>query len=551
MNNCYMIRQSLDGGGNGAVSRPIVVRRTAAIGDSLCASVVADKLADLGYEVHWQTHASIHCVMRRRPRISFIGEPNAPAHVNLDGAYEKNALRRQRHFHQMFIEEANRQLQGMGISLGAPLNCRPRLFVPRGTIESVQKKFSVYARPWVFVVPRSDHYNVRQVMDGVWESAAARIQGTKFWLGRHPAPGNFIDLKAQHMDNVIEWLTAADLVISVDTGPMHIAAALGVPILALGQSSSPELHLGDQDDFLTIWPGNLTCINCQQNVCPISQYQPPCQNFDPAFIAHWANLKLMQKTTENVSAIVAIYKPDVRTLNRCLECLLPQVQEIIVTGAGDSVRPAGSIENGKVRYVRKSTPRIGYGRNANFGARHSTGKYLLLINDDVFLDPGAVENMLAEIRKPGVGLVANLLRYPDGTIYHAGKSRSPNVRGWGHIDHRQRDHSIKGPLDMENVCMACSLVTREAFYRIGGFDEEYFLFAEDDDFCLRLRKEGYRIIFTPHSTGVHVEHQSVNKVGDIQNYLSHANATFDRKWGKYLTANATRIPGSFDYLNTA
>lgn len=538
-----------DGGGNFMSAQRITVRRSAAIGDSLAASVVADKLIDLGYEVVWQTHSAIHCVMRRHPRITAVTEPTGTPHVNLDGAYESNPLRRQKHFYEIFVETANNQLRTMGLNIGPPLNCRPRLFIPRGTKDAVQARFARYPRPWVFICPRSDTYAVRQVPDGIWSEAAARIQGTKFWAGRHPGCTNTVDLDCRHMDNVVEWLTAADLLISVDTGPLHIAAALGIPILAIGQSSSPELHLGDQDDFLTIQPP-LHCLNCQQNVCPVNQWTPPCQNVDPEMIASWANARLRMKYSEDVSAVVAIYKPQVETLNRCLSCLLPQVQEIIVTGAGDSVKPLGALEDPKIRYVRKATPRIGYGRNANFGARHSNGKYLLLLNDDVFLDPGAVDRLKEEAAKPGAGLVASLLRYPDGTIYHAGKVRSPNVRGWAHLDYKQRDPTIKGPLEMENVCMACCMVPRQVFYKIGGFDEDYYLFAEDDDFCLRVRHAGYRVMFNPHSTGIHMEHQSVNKVGNVMDLVAHANTTFDRKWGRYLTANATRIPGSFDYLNS-
>lgn len=547
--NCFMIRESIEGGGNITGSIPITVRRTAAIGDSLCASIVADKLIEQGHLVNWQTHVMIHCVMRRHPRISVVSAPDSACHVDLDGAYERNPMRRQKHFHEMFMTVANDQLRRLGINLGAALNCRPKILVPPKRRNAIREAFSKYPKPWVFICPRSDTYSVRQVPDGIWSEAAARIDGTKFWLGRHPACTNTVDLKTQHVDNLIDWLSAADLLVSVDTGPMHIGAALGVPILALGQSSSPELHLGDQDDFRTIFPP-LQCLNCQQNVCHINQWVPPCQNFDPSMIAAEANRKLRQIFSEDVSAIVAIYKPEVSTLNRCLDALIPQVQEIIVTGDGSSIKPDGSREHPKIRYVRKATPRIGYGRNANYGARHSNGKYLLLINDDVFLNPGAVEAMGREIvADPAVGLVANLLYYPDGTIYHAGKVRAANVRGWGHIDHRRKDHTFKGPIELENACLASCLVRREAFYKVGGFDEEFFLFAEDDDLCLKLRRDGYRIIYTPHATGIHLEHQSVNKIGNTMDFVRQSNGIFDRKWGKYLDWNATRIPGNFDYLS--
>lgn len=547
---CFMVSKGRqrDGGGNrlSMSSSPIVIHRNAAIGDTLCATVVADRLMDLGFEVTMSTHPAIHCVLRRHPRIHSIIEPNGFAHINLDGAYENDPYRRQKHFHTMFFEQAQGQLARYQIDLGGPFNCKPRLVMPEQDLSAVRSAFSKYPRPWVMVCPRSDTYNVRQVPDGIWQDAAKSINATVFWIGRHPGPPGLVDLHAREFDNVLKWIAAADLLVSVDTGPLHVGAAFGVPCVAISQSSSPELHLSDQCDYVAVAP-QLNCLNCQLNVCPVNAALPPCQQVDPKLIADWVNARLLARLSENVSAIVPIYQPEVETLNKCLNAVIPQVSEVIVTAEGNSAIPSGILQHPKVKVVRKMHRGVGYGRNFNFGARHSNGKYLLALNDDVFLDPGAVDNMKKEMTS-GVGLVANLLRYPDGTIYHAGKLRDPGVRGWGHIDLRQRDPSIKEPCDMENVCGACNLVRREAFYGINGFDERFFIYAEDDDFCLRMRKAGWRIRYTPHSSGVHMEHQSTSKLGDITTVVNNANALFGSLWGEYFDWNRDRVPGNFDYM---
>jgi GT2 family glycosyltransferase len=536
-------------GGNLVSARRIIVRRFAAIGDSLAATVVADKLLNQGFEVAWQCVPSIHCVIRRHPRIQHIldiGQGNPDC--NLDNSYEKHPLRRKLSFSQIFMDAANDQLARLGINLGPALNCRPTLRLSVAEKAAAQVKFSQWPKPWVFVCPRSDTYACRQVPDGIWSEAAAGIHGTKFWLGRHPAPPHFVDLKCQHLDNVIVWLSAADLLVTVDTGPMHLAAAMGIPILAINQSSSPELHLSDQVDFLTIEPKGLDCLNCQHNQCPINPTIPPCQKIDPAFIAAWANAKLGAKYGERVSAIIPIYRPDVQTLNKCLECILPQVDEVIVCHeGGNSLVPSGMLQHPKIQIVVKGQKGIGYGRNVNRGVRASTGKYLVLMNDDVFLQPDAVAKMM-EVMKPGVGMVANRLMYPDGTVYHAGKIRAPGVRGWGHCEHKQKHWRYTEPVEAENVCGACVLVRRETHFAINGFDEDFNLFGEDDDYALRVRRAGYSIWFTPHSWGTHLEHQSVNKIGDVMTLVNAANSTFHRKWGRYLDHNLNRIPGTFDYV---
>lgn len=533
------------GGGNAASDPMITIRRHAALGDTLAATVVADKLCERGYQVRFQSHPASHCLLRRVRSITSIAESGGYADINLDQTYEIDPHRRSRHFSEIFMGSANQQLLHRGIVLGPPLNCRPSLMVAFHEKEAVSAKFNDYPKPHVFICPRSDSYNVRQVPDGIWQSAASKIPGTKFWLGRHPAPPGIVDLHCQHVDNLILYLSVADVLVSVDTGPLHLAAALGVPIVAIGQSSSPELHLSDQRDFITVEP-KLTCLNCQTNLCPINQWSPPCQQIDPDFIAAWVNAKLRGITGNDTSAIIPIYKPEVEVLNRCISQVIEQVQEVIVSCQADSVVPCGAMENSKIRYVRHRLPELGYGRNTNFGTRNSVGKWLLLLNDDVFLEPDAVERMMSEM-KPGVGAVSQFLRYPEGTIYHAGKTRTTGERGWGHLDHRKYEPSIKEPREMENMNLASCLVRREAFYQIGGFDETFRLYAEDDDFCLSMRKAGWRLVYTPHAKGIHMEHQSTRKVDNIMTLVSNANKRFGEKWDDYLTHNANKIPGTFDY----
>jgi len=475
-------------------------------------------------------------------------EPHAFTNVDLDGAYENDPNRRQRHFHDMFFQVAQSQLQKSGIDLGYPLNCKPRLVMPENDLRATRDELSKHPKPWVMVCPRSDTYNVRQVMDGTWSEAAKKINGTCFWIGRHPGPENLVDLQCRHLDNVLRYIAVADLMVSVDTGPLHIAAALGVPMVAISQSSSPELHLSDQCDYVSIAP-DLNCLNCQLNVCPINAAEPPCQKIDPNLIAAWANARLASKFGDTVSAIVPIYQPEGETLNRCLASVTPQVTEVIVTAEGNSVIPAGAMQHPKIKYVRKMHRGVGLGRNFNFGARHSNGKYLLALNDDCFLEPGAVEGMKREMT-PGVGLVSHLLRYPDGTIYFAGKQRDPGVRVWGYCDGGHRDPTIKAACDMENACLTSGLLRREAFYKVNGFDERLFIYAEDDAMCLQLRKAGYRLRYTPHVTGIHMEHQSTSKLGNITDIVNNANAQFNQIWGEYFDWNKDRVPmGNFDYLS--
>jgi len=350
----------------------------------------------------------------------------------------------------------------------------------------------------------------------------------------------------RHLDNLIIWLSVADLLISVDTGPMHIAAAMGIPVVAISQSSSPELHLSDQCDYIAIAPAGLNCLNCQKLICPIHQHIPPCQNIDPKLISDWANARLRSKFNEDVSAVVAVYRPEAQMLNRCLESLLPQVQEIIVVRDLYGSFPAGAIQNPRIRYVTKNLSDIGYGKKVNYGTRFTNSKYLLNCNDDAYLEPDCVAKLKSQMR-PDVGVVTPLLRYLDGTIYHAGKVRSPGARGWGHIDHRKHLPTFTDVTELENCCGCVVLIRRQAFYDVDGYDELFHIYAEDDDFSLKIRKAGYKILFHPGALGHHEEHQSTKHTPGIVELMHKSNAVFGEKWSRYFDHNANRVPGNFDY----
>lgn len=533
------------------MSKTITIRRTAALGDVLAATCVAKQLKALGFRVVFQSFNMIHGMIRRSPFVDAVAEPVGHCDIDLDGCYEKNGDRTHRHFTDLFIETANHQaLSRIGTALTAR-NASPMLHVSEQEKEPVLSEFRKYPRPWVAVGPRSNNWPNRTIHDNIWELVAPQVTGTCFWTGMHgPAPKGFVDLNCRDVDHLIRCLSVSDQFVGVDSGPMHMAAALGVSVLAIEQASSPSLHLPDQRDFEGIRVPGLTCLNCQKDVCPFVTgpiTAPPCSGPPPDWIASEINRKLTA-FRETVSAIIPIYRPTEERLNKVIAHVVDQVDDIVVTAEEGVWIPPIHNKSGKVRVVVKNQRKLGYGRNTNYGARHSIGKYLLLLNDDVFLAPDAVSHLMDEMKDEAVGVAAHFLTYPDGTIYHAGKVRAPGNRGWGHIDHRKYIPTIQEPCEMENACGASVLARRKAFYDIRGFDEDFFVYAEDDDFMLRMRRAGWKIRYTPHAKGIHIEHQSTQSLGNIIDVVAQANSLFGRKWGAYFDHNVNRVPGNFDYI---
>lgn len=237
-----------------------------------------------------------------------------------------------------------------------------------------------------------------------------------------------------------------------------------------------------------------------------------------------------------VSAIIAIYKPKWEVLQKCLECVLPQVDEVIICGDMDSPWPPQISEHPKIKLVRHPHHTTGYGKKATLGAMNSSGDVLLMLNDDVFLG-GNVVKSCTDLMVGNVGVVTNLLRYPDGKIQYAGKFRQRGMLGFAHTDHRRFKSRYKAPVEQESACGASMFVLRSAFMEVNGFDESYYLYAEDDHLNLEIRQKGYRVIFNPLVEGVHLEHSSMGQTPEWRAIMARSNQIFAEKWAFYFHDN--------------
>lgn len=515
------------------VMRHISVQRTGAIGDVITASVVCDKLKELGFDVtlHADPRASIPLQNTHK-----LAPPIKNPDVNLDGAYEGNPDRKKKHCTHIFIDKANEQLAQHGITL-SKANLTPVIKAPSYQVES----FGL--RPWIGVCPKSNSFLNRSIPKQIWQQVVHKQPGTWIWLGTEEAPAKYVDAHCRNLDSLTATIAVLDVMVSVDTGPLHIAAALGVPVVGIAQSNIPWLT--DQRDWSMIH-APLDCINCHELKCPINETRPPCCHIEPALIQKAVADKLEARQGNKVSAVIAVYKPDFKRLTKCIDHVVDQVDEVVVSWDGDGIRWRWSdVENPKIQYRWNtySTERQGYGRTTNRGVRHSKGRYILLLNDDVFLKPDAVKKMMAAAVAPDVGIVGCLLRYPDGTIQHGGGMRKSGDVGWGHRDLKRRSPSISERMEMEFVTLAAAIVRREAFYGAMGFNENYDCYCEDAELCLMVRKNGWKVIYEPAAEGIHEESQTT---GPMKKELGKASyAIFKQRWQHYFDKNSFNQLGTF------
>jgi N-acetylglucosaminyl-diphospho-decaprenol L-rhamnosyltransferase len=207
---------------------------------------------------------------------------------------------------------------------------------------------------------------------------------------------------------------------------------------------------------------------------------------------------------------------------------LPWVAQALesVPGTERIVVDHGSTD-GTLELVRERFPEAtvieqenkGFGAGNNAGMRVASGEWFLLLNSDAWLEPGALDALVAFAEAhPEAAVVGPRLRNPDGTLQRsvrgfpsvwriateylflrklAPRSRALNAFYAGGFDHDE-------PRQADFLMAAVLLVRRAAVEAVGGFDERYFMFSEETDWCYRFREAGWKVWFFPGAEAVHV-----------------------------------------------
>lgn len=132
---------------------------------------------------------------------------------------------------------------------------------------------------------------------------------------------------------------------------------------------------------------------------------------------------------------------------------------------------------------------------------------IVLLNQDTLVDREWLGAITAPFDDPEIGAVGCKIRYPDGTIQHAGLALDWPLALSRHVGRYEPDRGqYDAPRDVEYITFAAVALRRQALEHVGLFDEGYYpAYFEDVDLCVRLRRAGYRIRYEPRATLVHRE----------------------------------------------
>ncbi len=204
----------------------------------------------------------------------------------------------------------------------------------------------------------------------------------------------------------------------------------------------------------------------------------------------------------------------------------------------DNASSDGSAEAARARHpgveVIALERNVGFGAANNVAIRASSAPLILLLNSDTLVTPGALDGLADRLRETGAVAAGPLLVNGSGRPELSfGRMLSPlseltqrlrqraSVAGSG-LAVRYVARRLSRERFVDWVTGACLLVRREAAMAAGLFDERYFLYEEDVDFCAALRAHGGRVLFTPRVQLVHRRGQSRRAAG------SRADLEYDR-----------------------
>jgi hypothetical protein len=178
----------------------------------------------------------------------------------------------------------------------------------------------------------------------------------------------------------------------------------------------------------------------------------------------------------------------------------------------------------------RNSENVGFARANNQGIEVSKGEFILILNPDTVLFPGALDRMIAFMEKnPDVGAVTPKIWLDEGKTLHQSCILHPFtienyifaysllgrvfLHNWVLKKLWKKDIMIwlsKDPLEVDCIAGTCIMVRREVLKNVGLLDENFFMFFEDVDWCLRMKKMGWRLFFLPEAEIMHIAHQSTS-----------------------------------------
>lgn len=251
-----------------------------------------------------------------------------------------------------------------------------------------------------------------------------------------------------------------------------------------------------------------------------------------------------------VSIIIVYYKVS-KELFDCLNSLekwkMKVSNEIIVVDNDEkpTIQKALQKQFPNVLYIQSGL-NVGYGAANNIGAKKAHGEFLFFLNPDTLVEKGAIDVLTKFLNvNKDVGIVSPLLLDKNNKPYPLQGTKTltplraiiclsfinklfPNnivARKYWYLDWNK-----KQPKEVDVMPGTAFLVDKSIFEKIGGFDKRFFLFFEENDICMRVQKQGYKIYIYPKAKVTHLWGRSTRKGKNIAQIFRRSRFLYFQKY---------------------
>lgn len=241
----------------------------------------------------------------------------------------------------------------------------------------------------------------------------------------------------------------------------------------------------------------------------------------------------------DLSVIIVTYN-STKVISRCIDAVVKSIRSLsfevilIDNGSLDDTKALAKKNFSKLKIISLKE-NLGFGKAVNLGEKEAQGSFLLVLNPDVFIKSD-IEPVLGFIRSDDrIGAVGIKLISKEATQpYTCGFRYSVVNLALNHLGLGKRPWRRDEPIDVDWVSGAAMFLKKKAFEKVGGFDERFFMFFEDQDLCLRLKEEGFRVVFFPLTSATHLHGRSsgVSSLSMREYYDRSEDLFFEKHFGK-------------------
>ncbi|HUF46497.1 MAG TPA: glycosyltransferase [Vicinamibacterales bacterium] len=260
-----------------------------------------------------------------------------------------------------------------------------------------------------------------------------------------------------------------------------------------------------------------------------------------AFLTSGGTLVFAPAAAPVTSVIIVLFNRAELTL-ACLSALASEQAdpfEVVVVDNASTDRTPELLRHVEGIEVIRQPENIGFLRACNEAARRARGQFLLFLNNDADVLPGALAHAVDAVRRSAdVGAVGGRLILPDGRLQEAGSIiwNDGSCEGY----RRGRDPADGECLferDVDYSSGALLLTPRQTFLDLGGFDDRFApAYYEDADYCLRLWQSGRRVVYRPDVAALHHEFGSSLSTDDAIGMQEERRARFVAKHSAWLSS---------------